>query len=127
MEFRNNLNIGDSLGVPRTYEEMERAIESNYIIPAFRDGVITVDKMLDHVDVVLEWYIPSENAIDFMNFIRLSLGEEPENTNPKSHYFMIDCIFKEDSVKPYYDVRGIDYHLLKKRNKMIKKQYLKLN
>ena len=115
MNFRNNLKIGDSLGVPRTLEEMNSALDANYIIPAFRDGIITVDKLLDHVDVVLEWYIPSENAIDFMNFIRLSLGEEPENTNPKAHYFMIDCIFKEETVRPYFQVRNIDYDLLKDR------------
>lgn len=115
MDFRNNKKIGDELGVPRTMEEMELAVRTNYVIPAFRDGVITVDKLLDNVDVVLEWYIPSEDAIDFMNFIRLVLGEEPENSNPKAHYFMIDAIFKKETVKPYFQVRNIDYDLLKDR------------
>ncbi|MCD6435023.1 MAG: hypothetical protein J7L15_01325, partial [Clostridiales bacterium] len=111
----NNRKIGDDLGVPRTYDEMQEAIEAKYIIPSFRDGIITVDKLLDHVDVVLEWYIPSEHSIDFMNFIRLVLGEEPENSNPKAHYFMIDCIFKEECVKPFFDIRNIDYDMLKDR------------
>lgn len=115
VNFRNTQTIGDKLGVPRTMEEMEKAVQANYIIPAFRDGIITVDKLLDHVDVVLDWYIPSVHAIDFMNFIRLVLGEEPENSNPKAHYFLIDCIFKEDCVKPFFDVRNIDYEMLNDR------------
>jgi phage terminase large subunit-like protein len=109
MKFRTELKIGDELGVPRTKDEMSLAIESNYIIPAFRDGIITVDKMLDHVDVVLDWYIPSIHAIDFINFIRLVLGEEPENTNPKAHYFLIDCIFRQENVLPYFKVRNIKF------------------
>ena len=115
MKFRNEQVIGDKTGVPRTYEEMRHAQEINYIIPAFRDGIITVDKLLDHADVVLDWYIPSEDAIDFMNFLRLVLGEEPENSNPKAHYFLIDCIFQKEEVRAYFDVRNIDYDLNKNR------------
>lgn len=116
MNFRNDMGpIKDPLGVPRTEEDYIWAIETGYIIPAFRDGIITVDKLLDHADVVLDWLVPSVDAMDFMNFIRLSLGEEPENTNPKAHYFMIDCIFKQDTVKPYFDVRNIDYDFLNDR------------
>jgi len=114
-EFRNSQTIGDKLGIPRTIEEMNLAIKTNYIIPAFRDGIITVDKMLDHADVVLDWYIPSEYAIDFINFIRLVLGEEPENSNPKSHYFLIDCIFQQKNVEPYFIVRNINYEENKNR------------
>lgn len=113
MNLRERELIGDKLGVPRTYEEMELAMERNYVIPAFRDGNITVDKLLDHVDVKLDWYIPSEEAMDFMNFFRLVLGEEPENANPKAHYFLIDCIFKKDIVEPYFKVRNVDYESLK--------------
>ena len=116
MQFTNDVKIGEApYYVPRTYDEMQQAIETHYIIPSFRHGKLTVDKMLDHADVVLEWYIPSEYSIDFMNFMRLVLGEEPENSNPKAHYFMIDCIFKEECVRPYFDVRGIDYDMLKDR------------
>jgi len=115
MKFRNDQIVGDKLGVPRTREEMKHAMEIHYVIPAFRDGIITVDKLLDHVDVVLEWYIPSEDAIDFMNFMRLVLGEEPENANPKAHYFLIDCIFKAEEVAPFFAVRNIDYELLNDR------------
>ena len=102
-------------GVPKTPDEMREAIETNYIIPDFRDGIVTVDKLLDNADVRLDWYIPSVEANEFMNFIRMSLGEEPENTNPKAHYFLMDCIFNQDSVEPYFRVRNIDYHSLKDR------------
>ena len=115
MQFVNEQVIGDKLGVPRTPEEMKHATEINYIIPAFRDGIVTVDKLLDHADVVLDWYIPSAYAIDFFNTIRLILGEEPENSNPKAHYFLVDCIFQQENVRPYFDVRNIDYDLNKDR------------
>ncbi len=116
MDFRNDTGpIKDPLGVPKNIEEMDWAVETNYIIPKFRDGIITVDKLLDHADVVLEWYIPSEDAMDFMNFFRLTLGEEPENSNPKAHYFLIDCVFQKEEVRPYFDVRNIDYDLNKNR------------
>jgi hypothetical protein len=107
--------IKDKRGTPKPKEEMKWAIETGYIIPAFRDGEITVDKLLDHADVVLEWYIPSIEAIEFFNFMRLVLGEEPENSNPKAHYFLIDCIFQSPNVKPYFQVRGIDYEANKDR------------
>jgi len=100
--------IKDPRGVPRTRAEMKWASETGYIIPAFRDGKITVDKVLDHADVVLEWYVPSVEAIEFINFIRLVLGEEPENDNPPAHYFLIDCIFRSKNVRPYFEVRNID-------------------
>ena len=85
------------------------------VIEAFADGVVTVDKMLDNVDVSLDWYVPSKDAIEFIMFIRLVLGEEPENTNPKAHYFMMDCIFQKDNVRPYFMARNIDFDELKGR------------
>lgn len=81
----------------------------------FDDGNVTVDRLLDVVDMKLDWYVPSDDAIKFMIFLRLVLGEEPENSNPKTHYFMIDCIFKSPNVKPYFDERGIDFDRLNKK------------
>ncbi|MCK5848331.1 MAG: hypothetical protein KAH01_03960 [Caldisericia bacterium] len=107
-----NSFIQDKLGVPRTFDEMEWALAHQYIIPAFRDGNVTVDKLLDHVDLNLLWYIPSIHAIKFMNFMRLVLGEEPENTNPRAHYFLVDCIFQSPNVKAFFDVRNIDFNHL---------------
>lgn len=88
---------------------------SQGVIEAFSDGITTVDKMLDYVDLELDWYIPSKYAIEFIVFIRLVLGEEPENNNPKAHYFLMDCIFNQDNVKPFYDARGIDFEELQDR------------
>lgn len=74
---------------------------------------LTVDDLLDSVDLKFDGYIPSAVAFEFFSFIRLALGEEPENANPLAHYFLIDTIFKQDNVDRYYDRRGIDYHALK--------------
>ena len=98
--------------MPKTKEQMDYAIQTEYIHPDFRDGIITVDKMLDNVDLKLEWYIPSIHAMKFMSFIRLVLGEEPENSNPITHYFLIDCIFQSPNVKPFFDIRNIDFNYL---------------
>jgi len=105
--------IGDHKGIPRTKEDMEHALQSGYVIPAFRDTSLDVELLLDYVDLKLDWYIPSVDSIKFINFIRLCVGTEPENLNPKAHYFFIDCIFQSESVKPYFTVRGIDYDALK--------------
>jgi len=85
------------------------------ILVEFENGVTTVDKMLDYADVELAWYVPSKSAIKFMVFIRQCLGEEPENSNPKAHYFFIDCVFQQVSVEPYFIIRNIDYEELKDR------------
>ena len=80
---------------------------------------ITVDWLLDNVDLTFEGYIPSVVAIEFFNFIRLTLGEEPENANSLAHYFLVDVIFMQDSVKEYLTVRGIDYDSLKGRTTVL--------
>ena len=87
-------------------EQWER--NSDGVIKAFEDGELTVEKMLDYADLELDWYTPSDYAIEFITFIRLVLGEEPENTNPKAHYFFIDCVFQQPNVDRYFQERGID-------------------
>ena len=87
--------------------------EDNVTFQSFMNGDVTVDKLLDNVDLELKWYIPSLEAIDFVMFIRLVLGEEPENNNPAAHYFMIDCIFQSPNVVPFFMARGIDFEELK--------------
>jgi len=108
---------------PERLDERTRAIYPNGVDPhngrevgvdgivlkAFADRKITVDKLLDNVDLKLDWYIPSDFTIEFMIFIRLVLGEEPENTSPKAHYFFIDCIFQQPNVKPFFMARGVDF------------------
>lgn len=85
------------------------------IFKILEDGKVSVDKLLDVVDMKLDWYVPSDDAIKFMIFLRLVLGEEPENTNPKTHYFMLDCIFKSPNVKQYFDERNINFDRLNKK------------
>ena len=76
---------------------------------------MTVDWLLSNVDLQFKGYIPSAVAFEFFSFIRLALGEEPENANPLAHYFLIDTIFQQDNVAYYYEERGIDYNDLKGR------------
>jgi len=70
---------------------------------------LTVDDLLNNVDLRFNGYIPSAVAFEFFSFIRLCLGEEPENANPLAHYFLIDTIFQQDNVRFYMEQRGIDY------------------
>ena len=79
------------------------------------DGNITVDWLLDNVDLNFTGYVPSPLAIEFFNFVRLTLGEEPENSNPLAHYFLIDVIFMQSTVTEYFTQRGIDYEEFKGR------------
>ena len=80
---------------------------------------VTVDWLLDNVDLTFQGYSPSIVAIEFFNFIRLTLGEEPENENSLAHYFLVDVIFMQDSVKDYLEARGIDYDNIKGRTAVL--------
>ena len=101
----------DTKGIPRTRDEMDWASINSYIIPPFRDSTThEVEKLLDYVDIKLDWYIPSTEAFELMNFIRFSMGKEPENLNSKAHYFFVDCMLTSDEVRPYFDVRNLDYN-----------------
>lgn len=80
---------------------------------------VTVDYLLDSVDFAFAGYVPSAVAFEFFSFIRLCLGEEPENSNPLAHYFLIDVIFQQDSVKYFFDTRGIPYDELKGRTAVL--------
>ena len=76
---------------------------------------LTVDWLLANVDLEFAGYMPSAVAFEFFSFIRLALGEEPENANPLAHYFLIDVIFQQPNVKLYFQLRGIDYDAIKGR------------
>ena len=80
---------------------------------------ITVDWLLDNVDLTFQGYTPSLVAIEFFNFIRLTLGEEPENENSLAHYFLVDVIFMQDTVRDYLVARGIDYDKVKGRTAVL--------
>lgn len=80
---------------------------------------ITVDWLLDNVDLTFQGYTPSIVAIEFFNFVRLTLGEEPENENSLAHYFLVDVIFMQDTVRDYLMVRGINYDKIKGRTAVL--------
>ena len=86
--------------------------EDTGILLDFLDGSIEVDDLLNNIDLKLKWYIPSDDAHEYMAFIRQVLGEEPENSNPISHYFFIDSIFHSPNVEPFYVIRNIDFNEL---------------
>ena len=87
--------------------------EDGIVFKGFMGRTPTVEMLLDHVDLKLDWYIPSDEAIKFIIFIRLVLGEEPENDNSKPHYFFADCFFQSANVKPFFQVRNVDFDGLK--------------
>lgn len=64
----------------------------------------TVDDLLDKVDYSFPGYTPSIDALNFMNFIRLVYGEEPENKSPLMHYFLMDIIFRNVNPFEYYNI-----------------------
>lgn len=70
-------------------EEMPKDI----IVKGRPDYEFNVDKALDCIDLTFNGYIPSKDAIEFFNIIRLVLGEEPEVPNDLMHYFLVDLVF----------------------------------
>lgn len=53
----------------------------------------SVDKALDSIDLTFNGYMPSRDAVDFFNVIRLVMGEDPEVDNGLMHYFLVDLVF----------------------------------
>ena len=102
----------------------QRTVISNTVAKAVRPvkdvpEKITVDWLLDNVDLTFQGYTPSIVAIEFFNFVRLTLGEEPENENSLAHYFLVDVIFMQDTVRDYLVARGIDYDKIKGRTAVL--------
>ncbi len=64
----------------------------------------SVEDLLKNVNYSFPNYKPSPDAFKFINFMRLVLGEEPENKNSLMHYYLIDTIFR--NVKPLEDMYG---------------------
>lgn len=82
------------------WQEYVKAVEAGKeempkdIIVKGRPGYeFNVDKALDCIDLTFNGYIPSKDAIEFFNIIRLVLGEEPEVPNDLMHYFLVDLVF----------------------------------
>ncbi|RLA69474.1 MAG: hypothetical protein DRG30_10155, partial [Epsilonproteobacteria bacterium] len=66
----------------------------------------SVNDLLDSVDYSFKGYVPSTDAFSFMNFMRLVLGEEPENKNSLMHYFLFDVLFGHVNAWDYYGIRS---------------------
>lgn len=52
-----------------------------------------IDYALDNVDLTFSNYIPSTDALEFFNLIRILYGEDFEIPNPKFHYFIVDMLY----------------------------------
>lgn len=52
-----------------------------------------VDEALDSIDLTFNGYVPSEDALNFFNIVRLVMGEDPEVDNGLMHYFLVDLVY----------------------------------
>lgn len=52
-----------------------------------------IDAALDSIDLTFSNYIPSQDALEFFNLIRVFFGEDFEVPNPLLHYFIVDCLY----------------------------------
>lgn len=52
-----------------------------------------IDEALDTVDLSFTGYVPSEEAFEFFNIIRIFMGEDFEVPNPLFHYFIVDMLY----------------------------------
>jgi len=60
-----------------------------------------IDKALDTIDYTYPGYLPSEEALEFFNLMRLVQGKDFEFKTPLAHYFMIDVIFGNVKVEQF--------------------------
>lgn len=52
-----------------------------------------IDAALDCVDLRFTGYVPSQDAFEFFNLIRVFFGEDFEIPNPIFHYFIVDMLY----------------------------------
>ena len=81
--------------MPQAYEPYKR--------PGMPKYEFDVDSALDTIDLGFGDYVPSRDAVEFFNIIRLVLGEDPEVDSSIMHYFLVDLVFGniERSQYPY--------------------------
>lgn len=91
---------GDNSVAYKDWKEYEIAVEKGKekapreIKPKKReDYEFNVDKALDTIDLTFNGYVPSRDAVEFFNVIRLVMGEDPETDNSLMHYFLVDLVF----------------------------------
>ena len=52
-----------------------------------------IDAALDSIDLRFTGYVPSQQAFEFFNLIRIFMGEDFEIPNPIFHYFIVDMLY----------------------------------
>jgi predicted phage terminase large subunit-like protein len=67
----------------------------------------TVQDYLNEVDYNFKGYVPSKDAIKFVNFIKLCEGGETENKSPVVHFKMLDNIFSRHKRHAIMCQRGL--------------------
>lgn len=78
----------------KAVEEGREAEPKDVVIRGRPDYEFNVDNALDNIDLTFNGYVPSKDAIEFFNIIRLVLGEDPEVDNGLMHYFLVDLVFQ---------------------------------
>ena len=63
--------------------------------------VFDVDLALDIIDYTFPGYMPSEQALEFFNLIRLVQGKDFEFGTPMLHFFMVDVLFGNVNVNQF--------------------------
>ena len=74
---------------------------ADIVVKGRPDYAFNVDAALDSVDLTFNGYVPSKDAIEFFNIVRLVLGEDPEIGNSLMHYFLVDLVYGNISRNNY--------------------------
>ena len=85
----------------KAVEEGREAEPKDVVIKGRPDYEFNVDNALDNIDLTFNGYVPSKDAIEFFNIIRLVLGEDPEVDNGLMHYFLVDLVFQNIKREQY--------------------------
>ena len=85
----------------KAVEEGREAEPKDVVMKGRPDYEFNVDNALDNIDLTFNGYVPSKDAIEFFNIIRLVLGEDPEVDNGLMHYFLVDLVFQNIKREQY--------------------------
>ena len=82
---------GDSVANDIVNEEDKKRIDEE-VVELLKTAEFNLDKALDTYDPTFPGYIPSADAFEFFNLMRLVNGEDFEFNTPIAHYFMADLL-----------------------------------
>jgi len=86
--------FGESIANNEVTEEMVDSLKEA-TKEVLNTAEFNLDAALDTYDPTFPGYIPSENALEFFNLMRLVQGGDFEFATPKAHYFMVDLLLNE--------------------------------